>query len=398
MLRHFKDLPRATPRDRGQPDLHYLRALQRLGPLVVDKYGLLMCFSHDDFQFCITTPETRQIETDILRLMGVTSGPAFEFVSNSLLFSNGDLHKSRRAPMARTFAWSLMEALRSEIRGVAMSIVEPLKGKGVDFVAQISGPLPAHVIARIIGAPEADIPKFTRLVYSASRAISYQSPDIAAEATRDMGALATYVEGLLDDRRAIPRDDFLTDFVAQTGGMDLSAAEIRSQIMTLILAGSDTTRLSLAMAVVQLLQEPGAWDTFRADPDGLKGLVVSEALRLEPPVGAMARIFTDDVERHDTLIPAGTIVSASFLTAQRDPEVYDQPDSFRPGRQDMPRHHPVFGAGPHRCLGEALARAELEEALVVLAELCPDLRLDGPAPVPRGLGAVRSIGAMPVVM
>ena len=398
MVRQFRDLPRATPRESGQPDLPYLRALQELGPLVIDKFGLLMCFSHDDFQFCVTAPQTRQIETDVLRLMGVTSGPAFEFVSTSLLFSNGEIHKARRTPMARTFAWSLMEALRPEIRQVAIALIAPLKGQEVDFVAQVCGPLPARVIARILGAPEADIPRFTQLVYSAVRAISFQPPEIAAEASEDMGALAAYVDVLLDERKTTPRDDFLSDFLARTGETGMSAQEVRSQVMTVILAGSDTTRLSLAMAVVQLLREPGAWEEFRADPEGQKASVVSEALRLEPPVGAMARIVTEDVEWHGAAIPAGTVITASFLTAQRDPAVYSAPDTFDPNRADLPRLHPVFGAGPHRCLGEALARAELEEALAVLADLCPDIRLTGPAPIPRGLGAVRSIGPMPVAL
>lgn len=96
------------------------------------------------------------------------------------------------------------------------------------------------------------------------------------------------------------------------------------------------------------------------------------------------------------MIPQGTLVAGSMLTALRDPAVYADPDRFDITRQDHPRLHPVFGGGPHRCLGEALARIELEEALGALARILPDLELDGPPARLRGYGAVRDLTSMRV--
>jgi cytochrome P450 len=205
-----------------------------------------------------------------------------------------------------------------------------------------------------------------------------------------------YVEDLLADRRAAPKGDFLSDYVEATArdGV-LSEAEIRTQIVGLILAGSDTTRGSLCMTLAHLLRHPEQWRAFCADPDGLKKGVVNEGLRYDPIVSGVPRVAVRDLEIDGYLVPAGTPIAVSLLSALRDPEVYADPERFDITRTDHPRWHPIFGAGAHRCVGEALARAEMEETLAVIARLAPNTTLAGPFPT-LAPGAIRQVRAMRV--
>jgi cytochrome P450 family 103 len=398
-LKRIQDLPEFPERPEGAGDHEFLRLAARRGPILRDVYGIVMMFSYDHLIRTQESTVSRQMETETLRIKGIDSGPLFEFFSNSLLFSNEPHHKKRRAPLARAFARPLMEALRPQVRNLARSLIEPTIGKPeTDFLADIAGPLPARVVAMVLGAPEEDIPHFTQLVYSAIRALSLRSDEVLEEAGRDLRDLTDYVADLLDERRLRGREDFLSEYIARTADADFSETELRAQIVTVVLAGSETTRAALTSTLSQLIQHPDQWALLRADPEGLKAAAAAEGLRYDPVIGSLARIASHDLEFDGVAIPEGTVFGASVIAALRDPAVYHDPDRFDITRADHPRWHPVFGSGAHRCLGEALARIEIEEALAVLAELSPEPKLIGPPPTLRGLGATRGISAMSVAL
>jgi hypothetical protein len=175
----------------------------------------------------------------------------------------------------------------------------------------------------------------------------------------------------------------------------LSEDEIRTQIVGLILAGSDTTRGSLCMTLAYLLQHTDQWSAFCDDPDGLKRAAVDEGLRFDPVIMGIPRIVVRDFDIDGYRIPAGTPLTISVPSALRDPSVYADPDRFNIFRKDHPRWHPIFGAGAHRCVGEALARAEMEEALATIARLAPGTRLIGAFPR-LAPGAIRQVDRMEV--
>jgi cytochrome P450 len=255
------------------------------------------------------------------------------------------------------------------------------------------------MIARILGVPQADLPRFMAWIDDTARAIGFFPPEMRDRIETSMVAFAAYVTELLEARRADPREDFLTDYVRATAedGV-LNEDEVRTQIMGLILAGSDTTRTSLAATLSQLLQHPEQWRAFCADPDGLKKRVVEEGLRFDPAVSGVPRILKQDMEVDGYMLQAGSLLVISFLTALRDPDVFANPDQFNIHRTDQPRWHLVFGAGPHRCLGEALARAELEETLAVIARDAPNTTLVGDPPRVEGLAGIRRIDRMETVL
>ncbi|MEX0283898.1 MAG: cytochrome P450 [Paracoccaceae bacterium] len=399
MTKKIKDLPRYPDYVEGQTDHEFLQAAWALGPIALDKYGFITAFPQRLLLEFMDDRWTRQIELEGMYATGTTSGPMFDFASNVMLFSNGDVHRKRRGPLARTFAHKLIEDKRAEVATRCERMIGALRGRGsVDFLEEIAGPLPAQVIGAMLGVPEDDMPRFARHVYSAIRGLSLVSPEVRADSDADMALLTELVAGLIDARSETPDDGLVSQYLEKVAGNDLSQQEILAQMVGLVVAGSDTTRGALTATVSWLLCNPDQWALLVEDPDKWVRGAVNEGLRYDPVIGSMGRITLERREVEGVSVPEGTLISASMLTALRDPEVYADPDRFDITRQDHPRLHPVFGGGPHRCLGEALARIELEEALKALAHMTPDLKLDGEPARLRGYGAVRTVSGCRVLM
>ena len=371
------------------------RELREKTPLVKVPMGMgsMVMGLHARMVDDIVSPEnTRQLETEMKMMQGIFDGPIFDFVAQVMLFANGDVHQRRRQPVARTFAFKLMEAMRPKAAAVAAEIINDHLGKGpFDFLKEFAAQLPARIIADILGIPRADLPVFMKWISDTAESIGFvdvaRRPDIEQSLT-DFNA---YVDKLLADRRANPRGDFLSDYVAATAASgDMSEAEIRAQVVGLILAGSDTTRNSMCMSLYRLLQHPDQWAALVADPDGLKKKASEEGLRFEPVVSGIPRVTTKDLEIEGYVIPAGAVLMVSLLSVLRDPEVYADPETFNIHRTDQQRWHLAFGAGAHRCAGEALARVELEETLAAIARLAPNTRVVGTPPKLQP-GAIRTV-------
>lgn len=346
----------------------------------------------------IVSPEnTRQLETEMKMMQGIFDGPIFDFIAQVMLFANGEAHQRRRQPVARTFAFKLMEAMRPKAAAVAEEIINEHLGKGpFDFLHEFAAQIPARIIADILGIPRSDLPVFMKWISDTAESIGFVDVSRRAEIEQSLTDFNGYVDRLLADRRANPRGDFLSDYVAATAASgDLSEAEIRAQVVGLILAGSDTTRNSMCMSLYQLLQHPDQWAALVADPDGLKKKASEEGLRYEPVVSGIPRVTTRDIELEGYLIPAGAILMVSLISVLRDPEVYADPDTFNIHRTDQQRWHLAFGAGAHRCAGEALARVELEETLAAIARLAPKTRVVGARPNLQP-GAIRTVDQIQV--
>lgn len=340
--------------------------------------------------------ETRQLETESKIMQGVYDGPIFDFIAQVLLFSNGDVHRRRRQPIARTFAFKLMDAMRPKAAAVAAELIEERLGKGpFDFLGEFAAQIPARIIADVLGIPRSDLPVFMQWIDHTAQAIGFIDTERRAEIERSLVEFNAYVDGLLADRRANPRGDFLSDYVAETAASgDLTEGEIRAQVVGLILAGSDTTRNSMCMTLNELLRHPDQWAALCADPSALKRAAVDEGLRFQPVVSGIPRVAVKDIDIDGVRIPAGCIVAVSIISALRDPAIYANPDAFDIRRTDQSRWHLAFGAGAHRCVGEALARVELEETLAAIARLAPNTTvLEAPTLEP---GAIRKVSRMTV--
>jgi cytochrome P450 len=394
--RPLSELPE-IPWTTEENDAHaMLRELRAQAPLARTPMGIVMALRHRHIDL-VTSDATRQLETEMLMLQGLTSGPIFELISSGMLFANGEVHRRRRAPVSRTFAFKLMDAMRPKAAEIAAELIEPRLGAGpVDFVNEIAAQIPARIIADIVGIPRADLPVFMQWISDTAESLGFIDMTRRTQIEQSLVAFDAYVADLLDDRRKIPRDDFITEYVnitAEDGA--LSEKEIRTQVLGLILAGSDTTRGSICMTLAHLLQRPEQWRAFCADPDGLKKGVVAEGLRFEPIVSGIPRVAVRDIEVDGYLVPSGSPIAVSLLSALRDPEVYANADTFDIRRADHPKWHPIFGTGAHRCVGEALARAEMEETLATIARLAPGAELADAFPSLKP-GPIRQINAMQV--
>jgi cytochrome P450 len=367
-------------------------------PFVQREDDTFVVLRANDVQKLVSDPRTRQIETELLQVRGVASGSVMELVSNSMLFSNDDTHRRRRQPLSRTFAFRMMEGLRPRVRSLADELVTKKLGDGEmrlrdDYAAAI----PAITIAAILGIPQCDIPLFTSLAYRVSKILTTSwsqadLPDIEA-ATTD---LAAYVAALIDERRRQSRADFLSDYVAsvdQAG--ELSAVEAIMQIVSVVLGGTDTTRAAIVIMVGLLLdRQDGLWQALRDRP-ALVSAAVLESLRYEPAVASIPRFAVEDICLDGYVIPKGKPVILSTMSSLRDPEVFEDPDQFKLLRT-IGKWHPVFGGGEHRCLGEALARIEMEEAAAALCMSIPGLYLQHESLRIHGHAGIRQVNELGV--
>jgi cytochrome P450 len=336
-------------------------------------------------------------ETAFPRKLGLEQGAMFDIFDHGMLTANGDTHRRRRAPFSKLFAVRAISEMRPHIRRTIEEVIDELYDDGeMEFVDTFASPIPARVIADLFGLPREDIPDFARDSYEATQILTFGlSPERIADIDKAGERLRDYIVKVLDERRRKPRGDFLSAYLAAaTEAGEMSPEEILHQIVMLVAAATDTTRISIAAQTSLLLQNRQQWTEVCRDPS-LIPAAVAEGLRLEPSGSAVTRMVREDIEMDGTVIPAGNLISLSTMSAMRDERVFDHPDAFNIHRTDMPRLHPVFGYGVHRCIGEALARAELEESLAAITTRIPHLQMDKP-PAIIGHYGVRRVGEMRV--
>ncbi len=384
--------------DAFRPDPHAAFSKYRpIAGLIDIGGGMPIVTRHADVERLMTDERTRQIETESLEMRGITSGALYGFYANSMLFSNPPAHLHRRAAVARAFASKLIQAWRPRIRALVSELIDAHeRAQEMEFLDAIASPLPSRIIAEILGAPKDDAPHFSSMVYRMSRGLGGFRPEDFENIEANTAELTGYVEELLNARRVEPRDDFLTDYIHRVDESgELSEAETIIQIVTLIIGGSDTTRFGLTAMVSLLLQHGDQWEAVCADP-ARAAAAVRETIRYEPSVGSIGRVVTEPLTVDGVSLEPGMTLAISVLSAQRDEAVYRNPQSFDIACDDHPRWSISFGLGPHRCLGEALARAEMEEALIALTERLPTLELLGDPPVLKGHMGIRGIAPMRV--
>jgi cytochrome P450 len=273
-----------------------------------------------------------------------------------------------RAFTVRSLAW--MEPLVDE---VADQIAGALPdGEVIDAIASITIPLPVWAIMRILGIDDKYRNDLRRWSDSSTAALGGKlSADRWLEAERDMLEFQQVVCSILDDRRAHPGTDLLSTLVtAEEGETPLTNQELIWLVRELIVAGNETTIRALADIIVRLdamrHESPDVWDRLRDDEAFRRG-VVEEGIRLASPVMGLWRVTTRDCDFGGAHVPAGSTMFLAFSSANRDTDVFKDPDAFDPLRENV-KEHLAFGHGIHVCVGAGLARIEADAALRALAE------------------------------
>lgn len=386
-------LPQASSAELAlDPHEPLARHRERSTLLALDGARVMVLRMHDVLALT-TDPRTIQMPGErYADHHAVPSGRTREFLEQIMLLSNGPEHAARRQPFARTFAHTVMRDARPTIAAAARRVMADMpRGTPFDFTDEVAARLPVELIAAILGLPEEDGRVFGEKTYAFARCLSASYPlDQHGEIEAAAEWLHAYLLEALERRRREPNDDLLTKLA--TGPETLETNELVVQLMGVLLAGSDTTRASFATMASLLIADGDAWAAVRDDRSLVPG-AVAEAMRFEPAVAGLPRLTVAPIEIDGHLLPAGAFLALSTLSAMRDPAVYAEPDRFDIRRTDHPRLHAVFGGGPHRCLGEALARIELEEALDALLDAAPGLRVIEP---PRMVGAAGIRGITPM--
>ncbi len=293
---------------------------------------------------------------------------------STMLTEDPPSHTRYRHLVAKAFTPRRVNELEPAIRAICADLVDGFGGAPrVDFLNSFAVALPVRAVAVILEVPETRQAEFKRWADSSVAAIGRAITDderVAAE--RDIIDQQQYFASEIEDRRANPRDDFLTALVTAeltpadgVEGGALGMAEMLSIIRQIQVAGSETTASLLADVMVQLAKQPVEWERLQADPSRA-ALVVEEALRWASPNQGLFRIVTADTEIAGTPIPKGSTLWVMYGSADHDDRIFDAPEEFRPDRAGL-NQHIAFGHGIHFCLGAALARLEAVCALQTLA-------------------------------
>jgi cytochrome P450 len=313
----------------------------------------------------------------LVRLQGVDAGPVYEMAASSLLAQEGEDHTRIRRLVARSFTPRAADGHREFMRLLVTELVGGFAPAGkCEFMADFADHYPVQVIAHLMGVPRQDHPLFARWGDSLTHLLSFELSMHRGEVEAAQAAMSEYLRDLVADRRRQPRDDLVSELIAARDGHDrLSDQELLSLLGGLLFAGYDTTRNQLAVAMVIFSAHPGEWERLADRPD-LAPTVVEEVMRVGGVVAVVPRVTTRELEVDGWVIPRDSLVSLSLAGANHDPGVFPDPDRF-----DVDAHRPDgqlgFGGGAHHCLGASLARAEMQEALPILARNLRDLKVVG---------------------
>lgn len=282
-------------------------------------------------------------------------------------------HGAKRRMLISEFTLKRVKGMRADIERIVHGFIDDMLAAGppADLVDQFALPVPSMVICRLLGVPYEDHDLFQ----DASRRLVQSATGEAAIAAR--GELAAYLDGLITRAQAEPGPGLLSSLVAeQLAHGEIDREELVSSAILLLVAGHETTASMTSLSVITLLEHPDQHAALRADPDLIPG-AVEELLRyLAIADIAGGRFAKADIEIDGQVIKRGEGVLVSNSIANRDGSVFAEPDTFDVRRSA--RQHIAFGYGVHQCLGQNLARLELEVILRGLLVRIPTLRLAVP--------------------
>jgi len=363
------------------PYPHY-REVRDLEPVQEHPFGFWFVSHYDDvtqlLRAGLSVQDSNLAEGPLLDQYRAIGGER-NAVSLSMLDRDPPDHTRLRSLVTKVFtprAVAALEPMVAEL--VDQSLDRVADGGRVDLVEELAFPLPFAVISKMLGTPPTDHVRLRELSGTLVRSLEVVTdPDLIRAIAEAERALSDLIREMIEWKRANPADDLLTALIAaEEDGDKLSDDELVAQVLLLYVAGHETTVNLIANGVVALLRNPAQLELLRAKPD-VTANAVEEFLRYDSPVQQTRRITTAPHVIRDREIPAGSFVIACLGSANRD-ERYWGPTADELDLERVDAHrHVSFGAGPHHCLGAALARLEGRLAIGRLVSRFPSLALDG---------------------
>lgn len=355
--------------------------IRRSAPVHEHPLGFWVASTYDDVSALLRSNASVELRNvAAVGESGQPEQPALSPVDNvSMLHRDPPDHTRLRRLVQKAFSPKAIKALEPRIQALTDRLLDQLDAAGsVDLVPALAFPLPFEVIAEMLGTPPTDHARVRDLSGVAVRALEpVVDPDVMREIDAAHDELVAITAEMIAWKRDHPDDDLLTALInAEEGGDALSEEELVAQVLLLYIAGHETTVNLLAGGTVALLRNPDQLTTLRADRTLVAG-AVEEFLRYDSPVQASGRVTLEPTVLSGVQIPAGSFVMALLGSANRDESRFGaDAEQLRVDRRDA--HHQVsFGAGPHHCLGAALARLEGRVVFERLLDRFPDLALDG---------------------
>ncbi len=308
-------------------------------------------------------------------------------------------HRDYRALVAGSFSAGRVKALEPFVREIAESLSEQMsRDSECEFVSRFAAWLPIRVITQLLGLPDDDAAQIKgwsdAWVEPLSSAISAERE---IEVAKQGVELQRYLAGWMERKRQEPSEDVLTDLANARfpSGESLPMAEKMGIAEHLIVGGHETATSALASGLLLLIREPEVQQALRDDPSQVRNFV-EEALRLESPSQGFFRFALKDAEVAGVVIPKGSMVQVRFAAANRDPEIFPDPDRIDLRRPNAGAHM-AFSQGEHHCIGAPLARLELQTAFRTLLERFEHFELSSDAPLEYLPGlALRTLRALPI--
>lgn len=299
--------------------------------------------------------------------------PFYDIEAHSMLEREPPTHTRLRGQVMREFTGRKVHALKPGLEALTHGLIDDFTGEPFDLLTTFAEMLPVTVIARMLGVPD-DMAR-QLLSWSHAMVAMYQArrnrevEDAAITATVEF---SNYIKSLIADRKKAPKDDMISSLVAAGHAGKLSDAEIVTTCILLLNAGHEATVHSIGNGVATILTQSMTPTDLFTDEFSTNA-TTTEITRFDPPLHMFTRYAMSDVELAGHEFREGDQVGLLLAAANRDPEKFEDPTIFNPNRPVVA--NASFGAGIHFCVGAPLARLELNVALPILFERCPNLRL-----------------------
>jgi cytochrome P450 len=377
--------PPAAPSLAASGDEPAIRWSDDIGSYVVTRY--------DDVHALI---RSRALVGSIATMDADDGGPGHRM----MIRRHGDDHLRLRRLMAKVFTPRAVTQWRERAEGIVEQLLRDAQERTeLDVIADFALPLPAQIISEMLGMPKGDEARLRAWSQTLIRGLEpFVPPDGEAAIAEAGRAMGDYLDEVIADKRRTGGEDLLTALIrAEDSGSVLDDNEVRAQVVMLYIAGHETTLNLIGNGVVNLLRFPDQLEHLRAEP-GLDANAVEEVLRFESPVQLTRRVAVEPIEIAGVAIAAGSHVTLSLASANRDPRKWgptaDVLDIGRPGAND----HVSFGGGAHYCLGASLARLEATVALPRLLRRFPYMTAAYDEPNWSTRVALRGVESLPVTL
>jgi cytochrome P450 len=297
----------------------------------------------------------------------------------SIINLEGLDHARLRKIVGPVFSPKVADSLRPEMNKAINKIIDEISDLSeFDLQVEVFDKYPSYIISKIIGVPHSDWQMFGQWADDVFKTFGGNYDHDKDVVVDTQAQLSAYVRKLIAEKRENPTDDLTSLLIkAEVDGEKLTTLEISLLINAVLLAGIDTTRCQLGLIAIMLEDKPEMLEMLRNEENVEE--ILEECIRLDSVFRYMIRIASEDIEYNDVLFPKGTIMGVTLTAGNHDESVFKDAEKFIIDRPNRKGATLSFGGGIHYCLGAALARAQMQECMKVVAKRIGDYSIVGEA-------------------